>query len=243
MREINVKYGENSKQFEDSVSVFDVIKSFDRNASKKALAAKVNGEEYDLNRELSELTDEVISVAPIMPDTDDGLELLRHSTAHLLAAAILDLYPGTQLGVGPALMEDPRYGFYYDIIAPEPLSENDLPKIEKRMSQMAKQNLKYRREVVGKKQILDIFEKRNEPLKSELIEEKVENDATIYYIDDSPFIDFCLGPHVPHTGKLKAFKLLAISGAFWKGDSEREQMQRIYGTAFFSQEELDKWIK
>ncbi len=243
MSEINVKYGEYSKQFEDNVSVLEAIKAFDRNASKKVLAAKVNGEEYDLNRELP-ASGEVISVEPIMPDTHEGLELLRHSTAHLLASAVLDLYPGTKLGVGPALMEDPRYGFYYDVITPEPLSEDDLPKIEKRMSQMAKQNLKYRRDVISKNEILDIFKERNEPLKSELVEEKVKGEnASIYYIDDSPFIDFCLGPHVPHTGKLKAFKLLAISGAYWKGDAERDQMQRIYGTAFFSQEELDKWVK
>ncbi len=242
MSEINIKYGEHSRKFEDSVSVLEVIKAFDRNSSKKVLAAKVNGEEVDLDKQLS-ATDEVLSVEPIMPDTHDGLELLRHSTAHLLAAAVLDLYPGTKLGIGPALMEDPRYGFYYDIIAPELLSEDDLPKIEKRMSQMAKQNLKYRREIVGKNKILDIFKERSEPLKCELIDEKVEGDASIYYIDNSPFIDFCLGPHVPHTGKLKAFKLLAISGAYWKGDAERDQMQRIYGTAFFSQEELNAWIE
>lgn len=242
MTEINVKYGENSRQFDEATSVFDAIKAFDRNASKKALAAKINGEEVDLDRELP-ASDEAVSIEAILPDTEDGLELLRHSTAHLLAAAILDLYPGTKLGVGPALMEDPRYGFYYDIIAPELLSEDDLPKIEKRMSQMAKRNLRYRREIVGKDKILDIFKERNEPLKCELIDEKAEGDASIYYIDDSPFIDFCLGPHVPHTGKLKAFKLLAISGAYWKGDSERDQMQRIYGTAFFSQEDLQTWIK
>jgi len=241
MSEINVKYGEHSRQFEEALSVFDAIKAFDRKASKKVLAAKINGEEVDLDRELP-ASDEVVSIEAILPDTDEGLELLRHSTAHLLAAAVLDLYPGTKLGVGPALMEDPRYGFYYDIIAPELLSEDDLPKIEKRMSQMAKQNLKYRREIVGKDKILDIFKDRDEPLKCELIIEKVENDASIYYIDDSPFIDFCLGPHVPHTGKLKAFKLLAISGAYWKGDAERDQMQRIYGTAFFSQEDLQAWM-
>ena len=241
MSEINVKYGEYSRQFEESSSVFDAIKAFDRKASKKALAAKVNGEEYDLDRELP--SGQEIDVRPIMPDTDDGLELLRHSTAHLLAAAVLDLYPGTKLGIGPALMEDPRYGFFYDVITPEPLSEDDLPKIEKRMSQMAKQNLKYRREIVAKSEILDTFKEREEPLKCELIDEKVEGDASVYYIDGSPFIDFCLGPHVPHTGKLKAFKLLAISGAYWKGDAERDQMQRIYGTAFFSQEELQTWIK
>ncbi len=242
MSEINVKYGDHSRQFEGVISVIDAIKAFDRNVSKKALAAKVNGKEVDLDIELS-ASGEVFSIEPILPDTDDGLELLRHSTAHLLAAAVLDLYPGTKLGIGPALMEDPRYGFFYDVITPEPISEDDLPKIEKRMLQMAKQNLKYRREIVDKAKILGVFEERNEPLKCELIDEKVEGVASIYYIDDSPFIDFCLGPHVPHTGKLQAFKLLAISGAYWKGDAERDQMQRIYGTAFFSREELDQWLK
>ena len=123
------------------------------------------------------------------------------------------------------------------------LSDDDLPMIEKRMREMAKRNLPYRREDVDKAKILDIFKEREEPLKYELIDEKVDGNASIYYIDNSPFIDFCLGPHVPHTGKLKAFKLLAISGAYWKGDSEREQMQRIYGTAFATQEELDAWVK
>lgn len=241
MSEINVKYGENSRQFSEADTVFDAIKAFDRKASKKALAAKINGKEVDLDEKLPSV-DEVVSVEPILPGTPDGLELLRHSTAHLLAAAVLDLYPGTKLGIGPALMEDPRYGFFYDVITPEPISEDDLPKIEKRMSQMAKQNLKYRREIVKKADIIDIFKERDEPLKCELIDDKVDGDASLYYIDGSPFIDFCLGPHVPHTGKLKAFKLLAISGAYWKGDAERDQMQRIYGTAFFSQDDLQAWV-
>ena len=243
MSELNLKYGEYEKSIPAPVSVADVIKAFDRNAAKKSVAAKINGEEFDLDRELT-ATDEVLSVEAILPETRDGLEVIRHSTAHLLAAAVLDLYPETKLGVGPALMDDPRYGFYYDVIAPETLTIDDLQKIEKRMREMAKRNLKYRREVVDKSRILEIFEERDEPLKRELISEKVEGDsATIYYIDDSPFIDFCLGPHVPHTGKIKAFKLLAISGAYWKGDAEREQMQRIYGTAFATQEELDAWLK
>ena len=242
MSTIEVKLGDNVRSVEAGATVLDAIKAFDRKASKKALAAKVNGEEFDLDRTV-ESDGATVDLEPIMPDTRDGLEVLRHSTAHLLAAAILDLYPGTKLGIGPALLEDPRYGFFYDVITPEPLSEDDLPKIEKRMLQMAKRNLKYRREIVQKSEILDVFEERKEPLKCELIDEKVEGEASVYYIDDSPFIDFCLGPHVPHTGKLKAFKLLAISGAYWKGDAERDQMQRIYGTAFFSKEELDNWIK
>ncbi len=242
MSEINIKVGDYQKSIPAPVSVEDALKAFDRNAAKKALAAKVNGEEVDLNKQLT-ATDEVLSIEPILPDTRDGLELLRHSTAHLLAAAVLDLFPGTKLGVGPALMEDPRYGFYYDIIAPRILTLEDLPVIEKKMREIAKRNKPYRRENVDKARILEIFKDRDEPLKCELISEKVSDTASIYYIDDSEFIDFCLGPHVAHTGKLKAFKLLALSGAYWKGDSEREQMQRIYGTAFFTQEELDAWVK
>ncbi|MBK9439565.1 MAG: threonine--tRNA ligase [Chloracidobacterium sp.] len=242
MSEINVKYGDNQRSFPAPLTVLDAFKALDRDVLKRTLAAKVNGSEVDLGSQLPE-TGETVSIEPITSDSTDGLELIRHSTAHLLAAAILDLFPGTKLGVGPALMEDPRYGYYYDIIAPRQLTEADLPVIEKKMKSMAKQNLPYRREIVEKAKILDIFTGREEPLKCELIADKVTDTASIYYIDNSPFIDFCLGPHVPHTGKLGAFKLLALSGAYWKGDAEREQMQRIYGTAFAEQEELDAWLK
>ena len=242
MSELNVKFGNDQRSIPAPATVLDAIKAFDRDVLKKSLAAKVNGEEVDLNREL-DATDEVLLIEAITSDTRDGLEVLRHSTAHLLAAAVLELFPGTKLGVGPALMEDPRYGFYYDLIAPRNLTEDDLPVIEKKMRQMAKGDLRYRREVVEKSAILELFKGREEPLKCELIDEKVDGSATIYHIDGSPFIDFCLGPHVQHTGKLKAFKLLALSGAYWKGDAEREQMQRIYGTAFATQDELDVWLK
>lgn len=242
MSELNLKYGDNQRSIPAPASVADALKAFDRDAAKKSIAAKLNGEEVDLNKQI-DATDEVLSIEPILPDTRDGLEVIRHSTAHLLAAAVLDLFPGTQLGVGPALMEDPRYGFYYDVIAPRQLTEADLPVIEKKMRSMSKANLIYRREDVEKARIIDIFNERKEPLKVELISEKVSDIASIYYIDESPFIDFCLGPHVPHTGKLKAFKLLALSGAYWKGDAENQQMQRIYGTAFATQEELDFWLK
>jgi threonyl-tRNA synthetase len=242
MSELNIKFGQDQRSIPAPATVADAIKAFDRDVFKRSLAAKLNGEEVDLNKELT-ATDEVFSIEPIFAASTDGLELIRHSTAHLLAAAVLDLFPGTKLGVGPALMEDPRYGFYYDVIAPRNLTEEDLPVIEKKMRAMAKQNLPYRREDVEKAKILDIFKEREEPLKCELIDEKVDSTASVYYIDNSPFIDFCLGPHVPHTGKLQAFKLLALSGAYWKGDATREQMQRIYGTAFAAQEELDAWLK
>ena len=242
MSEIHVKFGEAERSIPAPATVADAIKAFDRDVLKKALAAKVNGEEVDLNRELIG-NGQPLVVEPITADSRDGLEVIRHSTAHLLAAAVLDLFPGTKLGIGPALMDDPRYGFFYDVIAPRNLTEEDLPAIEKKMKAMAKQNLPYRREDVEKARILDIFAERDEPLKRELIDEKVSDTASVYYIDNSPFIDFCLGPHVPHTGKLQAFKLLALSGAYWKGDAENQQMQRIYGTAFAKQDELDAWVK
>ena len=242
MSEINVKIGGSERSIPAPATVADAIKAVDRDVLKKALAAKVDGEEVDLNKELTG-NGQAVSIEPITADTRDGLEVIRHSTAHLLAAAVLDLFPETKLGIGPALMDDPRYGFFYDVIAPRNLTEDDLPVIEKKMKAMAKQNLPYRREDIEKAKILDIFEQRNEPLKRELIDEKVEGTASVYYIDNSPFIDFCMGPHVPHTGKLQAFKLLAISGAYWKGDSNNQQMQRIYGIAFAKQEELDAWLK
>lgn len=242
MSELNIKVGENQRSFPAPVSVADALKSLDRELLKKSLAAKVNGEEVDLSYELKP-TEEVLSIEPILQDTRDGLEVIRHSTAHLLAAAILDLFPGTKLGVGPALMDDPRYGYYYDVIAPRQLTEADLPVIERKMRDLAKRNLAYRREVIDKKDLVKLFEGRDEPLKCELINEKASDTATAYHIENTPFVDFCLGPHVPNTNKIKAFKLLALSGAYWKGDANNQQMQRIYGTAFATQEELDAWIK
>ncbi len=242
MSEINVKIGENSKSFPAPVSVAEVLKSVDRELVKKSLAAKVNGAEVDLSYTL-EPTDEVLSIEPILTETRDGLEVIRHSAAHLLAAAVLDLFPETKLGVGPALMDDARYGYYYDVIAPRQLTEADLPVIEKKMRDIAKRNLAYRREVIAKDELVKLFTERNEPLKCELVNEKADATATAYYIENTPFVDFCLGPHVPNTNKLKAFKLLALSGAYWKGDANNQQMQRIYGTAFATQEELNAWLK
>jgi threonyl-tRNA synthetase len=226
-------------------TVAEALKAADRDAAKQALAAKVNGREVDLTYRLDESAacGEPVQVEPVLPGTLEGLDVIRHSTAHLLAAAVLDLFPGTKLGVGPALLEDPRYGFFYDIIAPRQLTEEDLPVIEKRMRELAKRNLAYRREEISKGEALRIFGERDEPLKCELVADKGGEQVSVYYIDGSPFIDFCLGPHVPNTNKLKAFKLLSLSGAYWMGDAEREQMQRIYGTAFATQEELDAWVR
>jgi threonyl-tRNA synthetase len=246
MSEINVqlKNGE-PVPMPDSATVAEALKKLDRDVAKQALAAKVAGREVDLAAPLETVREngDSVQIEPIVPQTRDGLEVLRHSTAHLLAAAVLDLFPGTKLGIGPALLDDPRYGFFYDVIAPQPLTEADLPVIEKRMKQIASKNLGYRREEISKDEALRVFGEREEPLKCELIDEKAGEKVSVYYIDGSPFIDFCLGPHVPNTNKLRAFKLLSLAGAYWKGDASQPQMQRIYGTAFFMQEELDAWLK
>jgi threonyl-tRNA synthetase len=245
MSEINVQLNDGAlAQLEAPVTVAEALKRLDREAAKKALAARVNGREVDLGFTLTaESNGEPVHIEPVLPETLEGLDVLRHSTAHLLAAAVLDLFPGTKLGIGPALLEDPRYGFFYDVIAPRALTEADLPVIEKRMREIAKRNLSYRRDEIPKATAIQLFSERDEPLKCELIEEKAGDVVSVYYIDGSPFIDFCLGPHVPNTNKLKAFKLLSLAGAYWKGDATQQQMQRIYGTAFFTQEELDAWLK
>ncbi len=250
MSEINVqlKNGAAAQLLASSLTVAEALRRLDRDAAKQALAAKVNGREVDLALPLDSIEpngngDATIEIEPILPQTLDGLDVIRHSTAHLLAAAVLDLFPGTKLGIGPALLDDPRYGFFYDVIAPRMLTDEDLSVIEKRMRDIAKRNLAYRREQIPKPEALRIFEEREEPLKCELIADKGGDEVSVYYIDGSPFLDFCLGPHVPNTNKLKAFKLLTLSGAYWMGDAARMQMQRIYGTAFATQEELDAWVK
>src|SRR5882762_4797202 len=245
MSEIDVQLkGGVTTQIPAPVSAGEALKQLDRDIAKQALAARVNGAEVDLAFTLDAAENgDPLKIEPVLPESLEGLDVLRHSTAHLLAAAVLDLYPGTKLGIGPALLDDPRYGFFYDVIAPQALTEADLPVIEKRMRQIASRNLAYRREEISKAEALQIFQERDEPLKRELIDEKAGETVSVYYIDNSPFIDFCLGPHVPNTNKLKAFKLLSLAGAYWKGDAEKPQMQRIYGTAYFTQEQLDAWLK
>src|SRR5713101_2745140 len=245
MSEVNVQLNDGAAvQVPGSTTVAEALKKLDRDLAKQALAARVNGQEVDLAYTIeSQANGDAVKIEPVLPETLEGLDVLRHSTAHLLAAAVLDLFPGTKLGIGPALLEDPRYGFFYDVIAPRALTEADLPVIEKKMRDIAKRNMPYRRDEISKAEALRIFGERDEPLKCELIDEKADETVSVYYIDGSPFIDFCLGPHVPNTNRLRAFKVLSLAGAYWKGDAERPQMQRIYGTAFFTPEELDAWLK
>src|SRR5256886_12027708 len=173
MSEINVQLNDGpAAQLAGPITVAEALKKLDRDAAKQALAARVNGREVDLAYTLNEQQNgAALKIEPVLPETLEGLDVLRHSTAHLLAAAVLDLFPGTKLGIGPALLDDPRYGFFYDVITPAPLTEADLPLIEKRMRHIASKNLTYRREEIPKAQALQVFQERDEPLKRELIDE------------------------------------------------------------------------
>ncbi|MBC7362590.1 MAG: threonine--tRNA ligase [Candidatus Aminicenantes bacterium] len=166
----------------------------------------------------------------------EALEVLRHSASHLLAHAVTDLFPGIQVGIGPAI----ENGFYYDFLRETPFTPEDLEVIEKRMREIAEQDQPINRLILNKEEAIRIFKERGQDLKVELIQEKGGSEVSCY--QQGNFIDFCLGPHLPSTGHIKHFKLLSVSGAYWKGDERGPQLQRIYGTAFFTQKELDDYL-
>jgi len=164
------------------------------------------------------------------------LDTLRHSAAHLLAQAVLELFPETKTGIGPAV----ENGFYYDFLRDKPFTPEDLEAIEKRMREISEQDIPIKKICISKQKAKEQFENRGQELKLELIDEKGDEEVTAY--EQGGFIDFCLGPHVPSTGEIKHFKILSSSGAYWKGDEQNHQLQRIYGTVFFTKEELDDYL-
>ena len=213
--------------------VLDIASGISPRLAKHALAAMVDDQMVDLSHQL----DRDATVQIVTPDSPDALELYRHSTAHLLAAAVTALFPEAQCGIGPPI-ED---GFFYDFIVDRPFVPEDLTAIEQKMAEIAKRNLRYERKMMAKEEAKSFFSDRGEPLKVQLIDEKGGPVVSCYTIEDA-FIDFCTGPHVPSTQKLKAFKVLHSSNAYWKGDAKNQPMQRIYGTAFFKDSELKKHL-
>jgi threonyl-tRNA synthetase len=169
-------------------------------------------------------------------EREDTLEVLRHSASHLLAHAVLELFPGTRIGIGPAV----ENGYYYDFLRAEPFSIQDLEAIEKKMREISSADIPIEKVTFSKAEAIRLFKEKGQELKVELIEEKAGDDVTCY--KQGNFIDFCLGPHLPSTGQIKHFKLLSVSGAYWKGQEKGRQLQRIYGTAFFSKQELDEYL-
>jgi threonyl-tRNA synthetase len=205
--------------------------------AKAALAAVVDGSLVDLTYPLQADA----SVRLVTSDSPEALHLYRHSTAHLLAAAVTNLFPGAQCGIGPATDE----GFFYDFVVNRPFVPEDLELIEKKMRELAQQDLPYERQMWPRDEAKRFFSSRGEPLKVQLIDEKTagQDYVSCYTIKDrETFVDFCVGPHVPSTGKLKAFKLLNASNAYWKGDAKNQPMQRIYGTAFLTDKQLQEHL-
>lgn len=211
----------------------DIAKSISPRLADDAVVARVNGTLQDLTRPLE--ADATIEI--LTSKNPEALEVYRHSTAHLLAAAVLELYPETRLGVGPPT----ETGFYYDFQRATPFSTEELEKIEAKMWEIQARDLKYERVMTHKPEGLDKYGKEGAWMKCELITEKADEWFSEYTLGPH-FIDFCRGPHVPSTKRIKAFKLLSVSGAYWKGDQQREQLQRVYGTAFFSKKEQDDYL-
>jgi len=232
MSQIEVTLPDGSKHaVAPGIRPIDIAQSISPRLADAAIVAKVDGELYDLTRPL-----EKSASLEILTNKDpEALRVYRHSTAHLLAAAVLELYPETQLGIGPPI----ESGFYYDFDRATAFTPEDLEKIEKRMWEIQQRNLPYERIYTRKDDGLKKY--RDAWMKCELIDERAGDVFTEYTLGPH-FIDFCLGPHVPNTSKIKAFKLLSIAGAYWRGDEHNKQLQRIYGTAFFTRKDLEDYL-
>ncbi len=222
-----------TRQMPVGTPVREVAEGISPRLAKAALAAAVGDQIVDLTHPL----EDDASVRIITKDGAEALELYRHSTAHLLAAAVTALFPEAQCGIGPPTDE----GFFYDFVVDHPFVPEDLEAIERKMREIASKNLVYERKLMPKEEAKRYFADRGEPLKVQLIDEKGGPVVSCYAIDDV-FMDFCTGPHVPSSGRLKAFKVLTSSNAYWKGDAKNQPMQRIYGTAFFSNKELQEHL-
>jgi threonyl-tRNA synthetase len=217
------------RELDHGSRVAEVAAAISPRLAKSALAAVVDGRLVDLSSPL----EADASVRIVTAESPEAIDLYRHSTAHLMAAAVVNLFPGTQCGIGPAIDD----GYFYDFVVERPFVPEDLEAIEQKMREFASRDLKYERRMIAKDEAKAYFAARGEPLKVQLIDEKGGDIVSCYAIDDV-FMDFCTGPHVPSTGRLKAFKLMSTSNAYWKGDARNQPMQRVYGTAFFSETDL-----
>jgi threonyl-tRNA synthetase len=221
-----------TKEFPQGVTALEVAQSIGPRLASEALVANVDSRLIDLNSPI-EASGPIQFITPSSPE---GLEVYRHSTAHLLAAAVTELFPDAHPGIGPPT----ETGFYYDFYREKSFTEEDLAKIEEKMHELQKANLPYERVYYPKEEGKKLFEQMGEFLKCQLIEEKADPVFSAYRT--GKFLDFCRGPHIPSTGRIKAFKVLSVAGAHWKGDEKSHPMQRIYGTAFFSSKDLEEYL-
>ena len=222
------------KKYNQAISIADVAKDIGEGLARAALAGKIQDQLVDLSYEISEDT----NLSIITSKSPESLDVIRHSTAHLLAQAVKTIFPDVQVTIGPVI-ED---GFYYDFSYKRPFTPEDLAQIEKKMSELAKQNLEINRKVIKRQAAIDYFESIGEKYKSEIISSIPKGEEVSLY-EQGDFTDLCRGPHVPSTGKLKVFKLMKLAGAYWRGDSKNEMLQRIYGTAWNNKDELKDYLK
>ena len=222
-----------AKEYAAGTTLGEAVKQLSNSLAKKVLAANVNGELTDLREELVDGSE----VAFLTFEEDGGKHTLRHTASHILAQAVKRLWPEAKLAIGPAIDK----GFYYDIDMEHTLTPEDLGKIEKEMSRIVKENLPITKSVMSRQEAIEFFKSKNEDYKVELIQDLPE-DAVISCYFQGDFIDLCAGPHVASTGKVKAFKLQSIAGAYWRGDEKNKMLQRIYGTAFEKKEDLDAYL-
>lgn len=222
-----------SRQCEPGISAARALAELGVSGNHHVVAVKVDGELSDLTRPLTR----DCTLTPVWDTSPEGLEILRHSTSHLMAEAVRALFPQAKVAIGPAI----ESGFYYDFDVPEPFSPEDLPRIEAKMSELAAKDLPFIREEVPKEEAIRFFQDQGEVYKVELLQEIDQERVSLYR--QGGFVDLCRGPHVPSSGYLTAFKLTAISGAYWRGDERRPMLQRIYGTAFPTREELEHHLE
>ena len=222
-----------AKEYAAGTTLGEAVKKLSNSLAKKVLAANVNGELTDLREELVDGSE----VAFLTFEEDGGKHTLRHTASHVMAQAVKRLWPEAKLAIGPAIDK----GFYYDIDMEHTLTPEDLTKIEKEMSRIVKENLPITKSVMSRQEAIEFFKSKNEDYKVELIEDLPE-DAVISCYAQGDFVDLCAGPHVASTGKVKAFKLQSIAGAYWRGDEKNKMVQRIYGTVFEKKEELDAYL-
>jgi threonyl-tRNA synthetase len=222
------------KSFPSAVTVAEVAQAIGPGLAKAALAGKVDGKLVDMSHRIESDAE----VAIITPKSPEGVDILRHSTSHLMAQAVQELFPGAQVTIGPVI----ENGFYYDFAYKRPFTPEDLAAIEKRMHEIVSQNLDVRRKVMSRDEAVAHFQSIGEKYKAEIIAAIPANEPISLY-GQGDWIDLCRGPHVPSTGKLKVFKLMRVAGAYWRGDSKNEMLQRIYGTAWATKEEQDAYLK
>ncbi|MBK5487780.1 threonine--tRNA ligase [Bacillus sp. TH17] len=231
---IEIKFPDGSvKEFVKGITLEEIAGAISSSLKKKAVAGKVNDKSFDLRRNIEESA----KVEIITMDSDEGVKIARHSAAHILAQAVKRIYGDVNLGVGPVI----ENGFYYDMDLPSSVNVEDLPKIEKEMKNIINENVKIERVEVSREEAKDLFQEMKDSLKLELLE-AIPNGESVTLYKQGEFVDLCRGPHFPSTGYLKAFQLTHVSGAYWRGDSNNQVLQRIYGVAFSSQQKLEEYL-